>query len=68
MLTDSKIRAAKPKEKPFKLYDQKGLYMLVTPAGGRIWRLKYHLHGRERGMALGKYPIAAAHAAPCAEG
>ncbi len=56
MLTDSKIRAAKPKPKPFKLYDQKGLYMLVTPSGGRLWRLKYHLHGRERGMALGKYP------------
>ena len=40
-LTDAAIRAAKPRERDYKLADSGGLYLLVTPAGGKLWRLKY---------------------------
>jgi integrase len=56
MLNDIKIRSAKPREKAFKLYDERGLFLLVTPTGGRLWRLKYELHGREKLISLGAYP------------
>ena len=40
-LTDTAIRTAKPKEKPYKMADGDGLYVLVNPGGGKLWRLKY---------------------------
>lgn len=55
-LTDKNVRDAKPKEKPFKLADEKGLYLLVNPTGSKLWRWKYRLAGREKLMALGAYP------------
>ena len=55
-LTDVAIRNARPREKEFKLSDGGGLYLLVTPAGGRLWRLKYRVDGVERKLTLGKYP------------
>jgi integrase len=55
-LTDVAIRNAKPKEKAYKLADSGGLYLLVTPAGGRLWRLKYRIDGVERKLAIGRYP------------
>jgi len=56
-LTDAKIRAAKATDgKNKKLYDAKGLFLLVTPAGGKLWRLKYRFEGKEKLMAIGKYP------------
>jgi hypothetical protein len=56
MLTDSGVHAAKPREKRYKLTDSRGLYLLVTPQGGRYWRLKFRLDGKERLMSLGVYP------------
>jgi hypothetical protein len=55
-LTDTAIRNAKPRDKAHKITDGGGLYLLVTPAGGRLWRLKYRLDGVERKLAIGKYP------------
>ena len=55
-LTDVAVRSAKSREKDYKLADGGGLYLLVTPAGGRLWRLKYRMHGIERKLALGRYP------------
>ncbi|MBX5461807.1 MAG: integrase arm-type DNA-binding domain-containing protein [Steroidobacteraceae bacterium] len=55
-LTEAAIRAARPHEKPYKLFDGGGLYLLVTPEGGRWWRLKYRYGGKERGLSLGVYP------------
>lgn len=55
-LTDVAIRSAKPGEKPIKLSDGKGMFLLVTPAGGKLWRLKYRLDGREKLLAMGAYP------------
>lgn len=56
MLTDSGVHAAKSREKRYKLTDSRGLYLLVTPQGGRYWRLKFRLDGKERLMSLGVYP------------
>jgi len=56
MLTETAIKAAKPKEKPYKLYDERGLYLLVTPARGRWWRFKYAFAGKEKLISLGTYP------------
>lgn len=55
-LTANEISKAKPTEKPFKLSDGKGLFMLVTPNGAKLWRFKYRYDGREKLMALGSYP------------
>lgn len=55
-LSDIAIRNAKPREKPYKMGDSLGLFLLVQPSGGRLWRLKYRLHGREKKLALGSYP------------
>ena len=55
-LSDTAIRKAKPTDKPYKLADEKGLFLLVTPAGGKWWRLKYRFGGKEKLLALGTYP------------
>jgi integrase len=55
-LSDPKVRNAKPREKQFKLSDTEGMYLLVTPNGGKCWRLKYRFHGKEKLLALGTYP------------
>ena len=55
-LTDTAIKAAKPREKPYKLFDGEGLYLLINPDGSRWWRLKYRYGGKERLLALGTYP------------
>ena len=55
-LNDRQIKNAKPKEKDYKLTDGKGLYLLITPAGGKLWRLKYRIAGKEKTLAIGKYP------------
>ena len=56
MLTDTTIRALKPREKAFKTFDGGGLYLHITPKGGRTWRLKYRYAGREKLLSLGTYP------------
>jgi integrase len=56
MLTQKRIDAAKRRERPYKLLDGRGLYLLVSPAGGRLWRLRYRLDGRESMLGLGAYP------------
>ena len=55
-LTDTAIRNAKPGEKPRKLADERGLFILVTPKGGKWWRLKYRFGDKEKLLALGVYP------------
>lgn len=55
-LTDIAIRKTKPTDKPMKLFDSHGLYLLLKPNGARYWRLKYRFAGKEKAMALGVYP------------
>jgi integrase len=55
-LTDVTIRNAKAGPKAIKLSDGGGMFLLVTPAGGKLWRLKYRIDGREKLLAIGSYP------------
>ena len=55
-LTDTKIRNAKPGTKQFKLFDSGGLFLIVSPAGGKWWRFKYRFGGKEKLLSLGTYP------------
>lgn len=55
-LSDATVRAAKPHSKPVKLSDGGGLQLLVTPSGGKLWRLAYRHEGRQKQLALGAYP------------
>lgn len=55
-LTDNQIRNLKPKEKSYKVSDFEGLFLLVTPAGSKLWNLKYRLFGKEKKLSLGAYP------------
>lgn len=55
-LSDVAVRNAKPREKEYKLSDSGGLYLLITPAGGKLWRVKFRVDGREKKLALGAYP------------
>lgn len=55
-LTDAAIRTAKPGEKPYKLADERGLFLLVNPNGAKWWRLKFRVEGKEKALSLGTYP------------
>ena len=56
-LTDTAIKALKPRDKDYKVTDEKGLYLLVTTSGGRLWRLKFRTPGgTEKKLSLGAYP------------
>lgn len=55
-LTDTAIRKVKPGEKPVKMFDERGLFLLVTPAGGKWWRFKYRFDNKEKLLSFGVYP------------
>lgn len=54
-LSDTKIRAAKSKQKPYKLYDSDGLFLIVNPSGSKWWRQRYQYAGKEQLLSLGVY-------------
>ncbi len=55
-LTDTKIRNAKPREKAYKIYDERGLFILVQRNGSKWWRFRYRFADREKTISLGTYP------------
>lgn len=57
-LSDTKIKALKPQDKPYKEYDEKGLYLLINPNGSKLWRFKYRVKEtkKEKGLTFGAYP------------
>jgi integrase len=55
-LTMTAINAAKPRPKPYKLSDGLGLYLLIMPTGGKLWRMNYRFEGRQKTLAFGKFP------------
>ncbi len=55
-LTDTSVRNAKPRSKPYKIYDSGGLFLLITPTGNKWWRLKFRYDGKEKLLSLGVYP------------
>ncbi|MDL2268054.1 integrase arm-type DNA-binding domain-containing protein [Desulfovibrio sp. OttesenSCG-928-G15] len=55
-LTDTAIKAFKPKDKPYREFDGGGMYLEITPKGGKLWRLKYRFGGKEKRLSFGVYP------------
>ncbi len=55
-LTDTAIKKLKPSDKPSKVSDERGMYLLVNPTGSKLWRWKYRFDGKEKVMPLGQYP------------
>lgn len=55
-LTNNAVLNAKPNQKPVKMYDAGGLYLEVAPSGGKWWRLKYRINGKEKRISLGVFP------------
>ena len=55
-LTNTAIRAIQFGDKPLKVFDERGLFLLVTPSGGKWWRFKYRCNGKEKQLSLGVYP------------
>ena len=56
MLTDTRIKTAKPQEKLYKLTDERGLHLSVYPSGSKLWHMRYRYEGKEKTASLGKYP------------
>jgi len=56
-LTDTAIRAYKPKNRPTKISDGGGLFLLITPKGGKWWRLAYRVDGKQKTLSLGVYRL-----------
>ena len=55
-LTDTALKALKPRERPYTVADARGLYVEVFPTGGVVWRFRYRLKGKAEKLTLGKYP------------
>lgn len=55
-LTDTAVRKARPRGKPYRLFDGGGLYVEVFPSASKLWRLKYRFDGKEKRLAFGAYP------------
>ena len=56
MLSHTSIKTAKPRDKAYKLTDERGLYLIVTPSGSKWWRFRFRFDGREKSLSLGIYP------------
>ncbi len=54
-LSSAKVRSAKPQESEYKMFDGGGLYLLVTPSGGKSWYLKYRFEGKEKKLSTSVY-------------
>ena len=55
-LTENQLKALKPKDKPYKLADERGLYVEVAPTGGKLWRYRYRIGKVEKKLSIGTYP------------
>ncbi len=55
-LNDAKVKTAKPREKAYRLADERGMYLEVSPSGGKYWRMAYRFEGKRKLLALGTYP------------
>ena len=53
MLTETEVYMAIPSKRPYKLADAGGMFLMVTPSGGKLWRLKYRIDGKEKQLSIG---------------
>jgi integrase len=56
-LSDTRCKQAKPRDKPYKMFDGHGLYLYVSTAGGKVWRMAYRAGGKPQTATLGPYPL-----------
>lgn len=56
-LTVRAVETAKPRDKPYKLADEKGLYLFISPAGGKSWRANFTTGGKQQTRTYGRYPV-----------
>ena len=56
MLSNAAVKTARPRSRAYKMFDERGLFLFVTPGGLRSWRLKYRIEGREKLLCLGQWP------------
>ena len=56
MLTELKIKSLKPQEKSYRVYDERGLYLQISPSGGKLWRYKYSFDSKEKLLSFGSWP------------
>ena len=56
MLSSTAVKFAKPRDKPYKLTDERGLYLIVTPTGSKWWRFRFRFDGQHKLLSLGTYP------------
>ena len=56
-LTQTLVVNAQPRKKMYRLFDGSGLYLEVTPQGGKWWRIKYYIGGRDQRLSLGTFPV-----------
>lgn len=62
-LTDAKLKALRPRLRPYKVADAHSLYVIVSPAGGLAWKFNYVIGGKQRTLSLGRWPAVSLHAA-----
>ncbi|WP_235538508.1 Arm DNA-binding domain-containing protein [Sphingomonas sp. Root710] len=55
-MTDTTIKNAKHGSKPIKLTDGRGMYLLLQPSGGELWKMKYRIGDKEKKLSFGSYP------------
>ena len=55
-LTNTRIKNAKPSSRPYKIFDERGLFLLVNPSGSKLWRFRYSFAKREKLISFGAYP------------
>lgn len=67
-LTDTQLKALKPRDKPYTVTDGDGLYIEVLPTGGVCWRYRYRLAGKQEMISLGQYPEAVPQDCPAKAG
>jgi len=56
MLSGIQARKAKAQDKPYRLSDEKGLYLYIMPQGGKLWRFDYRYEGKRKTLSIGGYP------------
>ena len=61
-LSAAAVRSAKPAAKPYKMADERGLYLLIQPKGGKLWRFDYRFDAKRKTLALGSPRTAPSHA------
>ena len=55
-LSNAAVKAARPRARAYKMFDERGLFLFVAPTGLRSWRLRYRVQGREKLLCLGQWP------------